>query len=246
MRRRHAAAVPPSDRRLGRRRITPARSEAARRADANDRATWTRWPWRASVVAAVVFTAAGKAWLGGGTGNGVDLRVRLSDLPFLAAALVFATTLLYWLLLPGPARILWPHPRLPLEEAFRAAQWPGPAVVVRTLGLASLLAGSAGMLWSSRALGHAWSALERTPTRLVVDGPFAAVRHPVYLSALFIMGGIAAISRNRIVLVGCVALWCTVAARIPSEDRALQETFGDTEAWSRWASRVPTLFPSLH
>ena len=58
-------------------------------------------------------------------------------------------------------------------------------------GLAVALTGVALMVWARRTLGRSFTMLPRPKAgaRLVTDGPFALVRHPIYGGAILFFAG---------------------------------------------------------
>jgi len=77
---------------------------------------------------------------------------------------------------------------------------------------------------------------------LKTDGPYAFVRHPMYLGiVLFHLG--ASLALQSPLLLGATALIVVpfTAMRIAAEDRVLREAFG--ERYLRYAERVPALVP---
>jgi len=78
----------------------------------------------------------------------------------------------------------------------------------------------------------------------VVDhGPYARVRHPIYLGILLLAAGTVCAHPSPATV--CVGLGTAagVALKIPLEERALRRTLG--EAYVRYAARVPALLPRL-
>jgi len=114
-----------------------------------------------------------------------------------------------------------------------SAQWNGLAVIPL------LLAGLGLRVWARSCIGmHTRGAQWAAPV-LVVAGPYARMRHPLYASnglvglafAWFHLG--AGITLSLFTLVFFAFL--TLLAR--AEDRWLGERFG--EIWRDWAARVP-------
>jgi protein-S-isoprenylcysteine O-methyltransferase Ste14 len=77
---------------------------------------------------------------------------------------------------------------------------PGSAIIAplvhplgSALGLILLGAGYAGTLWCYLALGNAWrmGINRKEPTRLVTNGPYRFVRHPIYACQLLMVTAVA-------------------------------------------------------
>jgi protein-S-isoprenylcysteine O-methyltransferase Ste14 len=117
--------------------------------------------------------------------------------------------------------------------------------VVTACGLALALAGVALHLHARRVLGRWWSApiTVRADQDVVTAGPYAHVRHPLYLAILMLTLG--TVIAHPSVATACIALGLGmgVAIKIPMEERALRATLG--ERYARYADRVPALVPRL-
>lgn len=75
---------------------------------------------------------------------------------------------------------------------------------------------------------------------LITDGPYAYIRHPMYLAvSLTAIGGLLLFKTWAM---GFIALSCTALVfQARREEQALERVFG--EAWRRYRSRVPAWFP---
>jgi protein-S-isoprenylcysteine O-methyltransferase Ste14 len=116
------------------------------------------------------------------------------------------------------------------------------AAIVLCLGLAGALL----FHRSARALGENWSLVARTRAehQLVRNGPFARLRHPIYLSMLLLLAALG---------IGLGHLWGLLAAipvflvgtviRIREEERLLRNQFGS--AYDDYAIQTPALIPRL-
>ncbi len=132
-------------------------------------------------------------------------------------------------------------PRLRLTVALLAGTVALVAVAERPL--AGTLAGEALMLLGlacivAAALGRLWTSLFIAgfkDTELVRRGPYAALRHPLYLLSLLAMLGIGLATCSRVLACGLVAVFgvlYAVAAR--REDAWLRQTHGAAfEAYCR-------------
>ena len=125
---------------------------------------------------------------------------------------------------------------------------PAGRLLASTTGAVLSLVGMALMIWGRIALGRLYNVSSAFGTQLysdqdlVTSGPFALVRHPMYLGAL--IAGIGGVLLYRtwaavLVLTHEVVFW----VRAGREDQALAAEFGDT--WQRYARRVPAGVPVL-
>jgi len=115
--------------------------------------------------------------------------------------------------------------------------------VIRVGGI--VLLGMAGLLaaWGLRSIGRQMSsqAEVRPDTKLVTDGAFRVVRHPLYLSILLLWAG------GALALVSWIMAACTLAllplfvARSRLEERILMRHFGG--AYGAYMTSVPMLMP---
>lgn len=112
-----------------------------------------------------------------------------------------------------------------------------------TTGVALAVAGLVLHLRARRVLGSAWqtAVAARPGHRLVTDGPYAIVRHPLYLGVMLLAVGtvLAHPSLATLCVVGGLAVG--MARKIPAEERALDAAYGN--AWTRYAAEVPALLP---
>lgn len=98
-----------------------------------------------------------------------------------------------------------------------------------------------------RALGKQWGLAARliNEHKLITQGPYRLVRHPIYTSMLGMLLATALAVSRPIALIPAVAL-CIFGTmiRVRSEERLLREAFGaEFEAYAR---SVPAIIPRLH
>ena len=115
-----------------------------------------------------------------------------------------------------------------------------PPVLV-ALGLLAVVAGASLHVAARRVLGAEWSSRATAPVHLVDRGPYAVVRHPLYLGLGLLAGGSMAAHASLPVLAGGVGLLVGIASKIVWEERALAAAFG--AAWEAYRRRVPRLVP---
>ena len=130
----------------------------------------------------------------------------------------------------------------PLLELADYPLWPAPYAI----GVLIMIAG----LWlhyqAHKDLGAAWSiTLEvREQHRLVTEGVYRRLRHPMYLALLLYAVGQALVVPNW--LAGpcyLVTVATLVAFRIGPEERMMRELFGD--AWTEYRARTRRLIPGI-
>jgi protein-S-isoprenylcysteine O-methyltransferase Ste14 len=76
---------------------------------------------------------------------------------------------------------------------------------------------------------------------LVTTGPYALVRHPMYLGLLLLLGGLAIAHDSAVSLGFVVLLVVPFAMHTVIEEQMFKSHFGD--AWTAYAGRVPRLVP---
>ncbi len=133
---------------------------------------------------------------------------------------------------------------------LQTEQFPGSMLPVPLVWLSCLLAMlvATGAVWMAvaarRELGKQWSYVARLVEghRLVVGGPYAYVRHPIYsamLGMLLATGLTFGVWWSLLISVPVFA--AGTAIRVRAEERLLREAFGeDFEAYRRY---VPAVIP---
>lgn len=148
--------------------------------------------------------------------------------PRLVLALLEVGTIAAWLLVRGRWRFL-----------------PAPDAGVALAGAVLALTGALLAAWAKARLGRFFSPqLGVQPEhRLITNGPYAVVRHPMYLGLIdFILGSALFWNDVGLLVVGLLfVLWFSAQRRI--EERMFAQHFG--EAWTEYARRTPALFPRL-
>lgn len=116
-----------------------------------------------------------------------------------------------------------------------------------TVAVLSLMSGAIALFASSsRELGRNWSLVARTRTdhELVRTGPYAWVRHPIYLGMLLFLLALSAALGHWLQLVVAIPLFLIgTAIRTRLEDGLLEQNFGET--FREYRRSTPTLIPRL-
>lgn len=122
-----------------------------------------------------------------------------------------------------------------------------PASLVGAVAVLLLIGGTLYLfVASANALGKNWSlqARMRTDHELIRSGPYARVRHPIYLGMLLFLFGLAVALGHWLQLVVAVPVF-VIGTRIRTklEDRLLDSQFG--REFRDYASSTPSLIPRL-
>jgi protein-S-isoprenylcysteine O-methyltransferase Ste14 len=141
--------------------------------------------------------------------------------------------------------------RLPLlmaaSIAFLAAgAWLWKPIPLRPSDPVLIVGGCFLYLWGLRALGPMFSPSSGFGValfaghRLITAGPYALVRHPMYLGVMLAAWGSLLLFRTWAVL-GFAIMMFGLVFRARREERVLADEFGD--AWRAYAARVPAWLP---
>ena len=125
--------------------------------------------------------------------------------------------------------------------------WNSPSSLICS-ALVLLFGGGAVAVFAAatRAMGKNWSVVARTRSdhELVRTGPFAIVRHPIYLALLlYLLSFGIAFGHFRQLLVGIPFYIAGAIVRIRVEEKLLRAQFG--EAHARYVSDVPAFIPFI-
>lgn len=113
----------------------------------------------------------------------------------------------------------------------------------KLIGISLAVIGIGIVFWSTLVARDAvLGEIEPRSDKLIQRGPFALVRHPMYLGFTIALLGVAVSARSWPGLI-CVALFFlpSVIFRAKMEERALAIRFG--EQWQQYAARVSFLLP---
>jgi protein-S-isoprenylcysteine O-methyltransferase Ste14 len=99
---------------------------------------------------------------------------------------------------------------------------------------------------ATRAMGDNWSLVARTRAdhRLVTDGVFARLRHPIYLAmALFLLALAIALGHEANLIFAAPLFALGTWIRVHEEEKLLRAQFGDS--YERYAASVKRFVPGL-
>lgn len=123
----------------------------------------------------------------------------------------------------------------------------GTLAVAQGIGVAATMA-QAVMLFvgATRAMGRNWSLFARTrgDHALVTAGPFAVVRHPIYVALFFALIALAiALGHASGMLIGVPLFALGTWLRVQEEERLLRAAFGGQ--YDAYASAVKRFIPGV-
>ncbi|MBX9244262.1 hypothetical protein ICW40_05505 [Actinotalea ferrariae] len=128
--------------------------------------------------------------------------------------------------------------------AVAALGWPGRARwrlsrVVAVSAAAAVALGGTFAAWAAREHGSRLTPHVQPPDGavLLVTGPYATSRHPIYAALALASAGAAVLRRRPEPLLAWVALVAVLDRKTRLEERLLLERFGD--AYERYRSTTP-------
>jgi protein-S-isoprenylcysteine O-methyltransferase Ste14 len=125
--------------------------------------------------------------------------------------------------------------------------WFGPAAVAAYVAILLLMGGGIGLFArSSRSLGKNWSLEARTRDdhELVRTGPYAHVRHPIYLAMLlFLLSMAVALGHWLQLLLAIPSFLLGTKMRMEAEEELLEQSFGET--FRNYRRSTPAIIPKI-
>ncbi|NUR45418.1 MAG: isoprenylcysteine carboxylmethyltransferase family protein [Sphingomonas sp.] len=122
-----------------------------------------------------------------------------------------------------------------------------PFALLETATVIALMGGAIALfVTSSRALGRNWSLVARTRTdhELIRSGPYARVRHPIYLAMLLFLIALAiGLGHWGQLLIAVPLFLIGTRIRTNAEDHLLEQSFGD--AFRQYRDTTPALLPKI-
>jgi len=118
--------------------------------------------------------------------------------------------------------------------------------VFRWLGVLIVLPATFLLVWSFKTLGKYYvpSLKILKNHKLIKDGPYKWIRHPIYLSELLGGFGLALLAQNVILIViAIVSLYVILFLRMPIEEKMLINTFGNK--YKEYMKSTERLFPKI-
>jgi protein-S-isoprenylcysteine O-methyltransferase Ste14 len=113
------------------------------------------------------------------------------------------------------------------------------------IGLALTAAGCGFAIWARLTLGSNWSgrATVKAGHELIVSGPYALARHPIYTGLLVAAAGTALARGEWRCILGIALIIIAFLIKMSHEEKLMLQTFPD--AYPRYRQRVKALIPGL-
>lgn len=117
----------------------------------------------------------------------------------------------------------------------------GPGVEVRLISTILIIVGTALSIACILFLGRSFSIMA-SARRLVIKGPYSAIRHPLYAAEAIAIIGVVMSHWSISALILGIVQFALQYRRIVNEERVLRDAFPEYEDY---AQRVPMLIPRL-
>lgn len=133
-----------------------------------------------------------------------------------------------------------------LLSLFTTGSFPGPAEIVKPVGILIFAAGIILTVYTVAVIKEALlgNVLPVTDT-LISNGPYRFVRHPVYLGMIISIAGLGIMLRSIWGVLGTFLLFVPAAVyRAKQEEIALQQKF--KADWQDYAKQTYFMFPPIY
>ena len=132
-----------------------------------------------------------------------------------------------------------------LHNGWLAARFASENRELQIAGFLLTLAGCGFAIWARLRLGANWSARAAVTANheLIVRGPYAITRHPIYSGLLLACFGTALVIGEWHCIVGTALVAVAFFLKMVQEERLMIETF--PEAYPRYRRTVKSIIPGI-
>lgn len=120
-------------------------------------------------------------------------------------------------------------------------------MVMESIGLLLYIFGFGLMAWALIALGRNYQlggSAPRAKDKMVVDGPYRLIRHPMYTAALCIALGLGLFTQSVIFLLVFGIYLALILPLIPHEERELEKAYG--AEYAAYRRKTSALVPAIY
>ena len=130
-------------------------------------------------------------------------------------------------------------------KGFLGYRLTSAAAWVAWLGLALTIGGCAFAVWARTVLGSNWSSMVtvKQDHELILRGPYAAVRHPIYSGFLLALTGTAIAVGEIRAFLGLGLAFIGFLVKSAAEEKFMREEF--SADYARYCQRVRRLIPFI-
>jgi protein-S-isoprenylcysteine O-methyltransferase Ste14 len=138
--------------------------------------------------------------------------------------------------------LIWDHAT---TIGFLGRRLTSAAGWIQWLGLAATICGCAFAIWARACLGSNWSAIATVKQNheLIVRGPYAVVRHPIYSGLLLALAGTATAVGEIRAFIGLGLAFIAFFLKSAAEEQFMREEFSGE--YARYSQRVRRLIPFI-
>jgi len=149
---------------------------------------------------------------------------------------------LHLVILCAAGLLIWDHAT---TIGFLGRRLTSAAGWIQWLGLAATICGCAFAIWARACLGSNWSAIATVKQNheLIVRGPYAVVRHPIYSGLLLALAGTATAVGEIRAFIGLGLAFIAFFLKSAAEEQFMREEFSGE--YARYSQRVRRLIPFI-
>ena len=131
------------------------------------------------------------------------------------------------------------------DHSWLATRFLPQSSLFEIAGLVLTIAGCAFAAWARITLGGNWSshATVKAGHELIVTGPYALTRHPIYTGLITAALGTGFAAGEVRCILGMVIIVLALAIKMSQEEKLMMQTFPDV--YPRYRQRVKALIPGL-
>jgi protein-S-isoprenylcysteine O-methyltransferase len=131
------------------------------------------------------------------------------------------------------------------RQGWLAARFVPETFPVQVAGVAATVAGCLFAIWARLTLGANWSgrATVKQGHELIVRGPYALARHPIYTGLILALIGTALVIGEWRCVLGVFIILLALLVKMSQEERLMMQTF--PQAYPSYRKRVKALIPGV-